>query len=55
MASVEIIRLPNGITTEVQKIEVYIPPTEAPPNWPPAEIENDPDFEPARPPERNLD
>jgi hypothetical protein len=55
MGSIEIIRFPNGGPSESRKIEIYVPPTEAPPNWPPPEIENDPEPEPNRPPARNLD
>ncbi len=37
MDTLEILRLPNGITHDKNRIEVYIPPTEAPDNWPPLE------------------
>ena len=46
MANLEIIRLPDGITTENQRIEVWIPPTKAPDNWPPLDpVKQDPPTE----------
>jgi hypothetical protein len=54
MGTIEIIWFPHG-PGESRKIETYVSPTEAPPNWPPAEIGNDPEPEPNRPPARNLD